>query len=572
MKYCLFLIVILYGNLLCRVNSACKCDEPDIRSFNQQSPFYFLSSVPAKVKLFDKIDLSFFRNRLIVSMYRYRIDIPSYSEETEIDSHLLIWSPWIKDDFTGIRIPMLDHEGGYRLIVEYKTMAGNETNRFEKLFYVYRAGPSEYDRNIGNNAGNIAAKAPAKKTSADIKLKPVPLHDSTKNRTKNEIKRTLIAGNSVIEKMKVDNLKPDSGYKKATGLIIPETHPFIRSINANQGKENLTVLINREQNFSSLLTETVKKMVNVLIKKPVVTDYLTKSQTDEKGYLARLPDKYTSGNTLFLLTGQKESLIKETSNTGNSPLHDAIISGKNDDCKSLIDQGADLNAKNNLGLSPLHLAVFLNNMEITKELIRKGANINLKGNTGYTPLHIASEMNYPEMTISLLNNGALKRIKTDQGLSSITIAKIQNNDDVLKLLRTKNLNPGSFTSNYSHDTAASDYTSDRKQYSFVDFYLPYDENLIVRRQINNNFQTVSIPVIVLSAVGAICFKSDADHFYSLSKIAESEKMARVFYNKGRRYDAFTYISGGISIISVYTFIHSTFRKRIISLKMHKTFN
>ncbi len=239
--------------------------------------------------------------------------------------------------------------------------------------------------------------------------------------------------------------------------------------------------------------------------------------------------------------------------------------------RTLIDQGADLNVKNNLELSPLHLAVLLNNAEVVNELLKKGAEINLKGNTGYTPLHIASEMNYLEIAKDLIKEGAKTTIKTSQGLSPITIARIQNNNVMVKLMRKKdsiliNL-PG---------TTSSDYLSilnfNKNPYPEIDFNLPFDNDLAKRRQFMKVVRFISGSLLTLSAANTIFMKSKADNYYSLSKIAETEDIAKKYYDLTKQYDTYAYISGGISLVSLYGFIHSTLTGKSVSRKMHRPFN
>jgi hypothetical protein len=260
--------------------------------------------------------------------------------------------------------------------------------------------------------------------------------------------------------------------------------------------------------------------------------------------------------------------INETDIHGNSPLHLAILMEDKKTALDLINQGADLNIKNDSGLAPLHLAVLRNDNELVANLLNKGADVNLKGNSGYTPLIIASQMNYTGVAKELLSYGAKKAARTNQGLTPRTIAKIQNNNDIVSLLRKVNndtIHTKSVESNESMMWNRSGYN----KYPEIDFNLPFDNKLAKKRQGNKIIQAVSIPALAVSVACLSYFKSEANHYYKLSKIAGTEDMARVYYNKTNKLDRYFYITAEVSLVSAYALIHSTIRKRNISGKMFK---
>jgi len=58
--------------------------------------------------------------------------------------------------------------------------------------------------------------------------------------------------------------------------------------------------------------------------------------------------------------------------------------------QTLLENGADPNAKDNAGHTPLHWAAHLGHVEIVELLLERGANPNAEDNYGSTPLHEAA--------------------------------------------------------------------------------------------------------------------------------------------------------------------------------------
>jgi ankyrin repeat protein len=333
--------------------------------------------------------------------------------------------------------------------------------------------------------------------------------------------------------------------------------------------EPATVKKNTNPDYEKLVSEAIEKKDSALINKAVQNGAGKTIKGIYGGNLFHILDHTLASEDFILLLKRKGFSIDESDDYGNSPLHFAILTGRNDYARSLINQGADINIKNRSDLSPLHLAVLLNNTGLVKDLLRRGAELNQKGKNGYSPLHIASELNYAEAALNLLNSGAEIRIKTDQKLTPKAIAKIQKNTDIVKLIRNKN----SFDPNLlglASSRIFSQINNDGTKYPDIRFDLAFDKKLSQKRQFNKFIQILSIPVIVISAGSTAYLRSEANHYYSLSKIAETEAMGKVYYDKTRQYDRYTYIAGGVSIVSIYGFIHSTIRKKNISNKMHKT--
>ena len=69
----------------------------------------------------------------------------------------------------------------------------------------------------------------------------------------------------------------------------------------------------------------------------------------------------------------------------NNKLLEAAEKGDLKLVKELLDQGADLEAKDKYGRRPLHNAVYYGHLEVVKLLLDRGADLEAKTNSGKTP-------------------------------------------------------------------------------------------------------------------------------------------------------------------------------------------
>jgi len=81
--------------------------------------------------------------------------------------------------------------------------------------------------------------------------------------------------------------------------------------------------------------------------------------------------------------------IKEPAG-GSTPLITAVVFGKPDVAKALIEGGADLNLRNNDGSTALYCAAFFGRTELVEILLEKGADKDIRNNFGSTALEAVS--------------------------------------------------------------------------------------------------------------------------------------------------------------------------------------
>lgn len=100
----------------------------------------------------------------------------------------------------------------------------------------------------------------------------------------------------------------------------------------------------------------------------------------------------------------------------DSPLADAAMRGDVAAVKTLIDDGADLNAATGDGMTALHWAAERNRTAIAELLLAAGASVSVTTRLGnYTPLHIAARNGSLDVVAELLDAGADPNAPTSTG-------------------------------------------------------------------------------------------------------------------------------------------------------------
>lgn len=108
--------------------------------------------------------------------------------------------------------------------------------------------------------------------------------------------------------------------------------------------------------------------------------------------------------------------------------------GHLDNVRSLILQGADINAVTIDNISPLMYATENGDFLMVGFLLKSGANPNLRPFNGVTALISASRLNYLEIAELLINNGADINATDQEGVTSLHYAAAYNYVDMVKML------------------------------------------------------------------------------------------------------------------------------------------
>lgn len=119
-----------------------------------------------------------------------------------------------------------------------------------------------------------------------------------------------------------------------------------------------------------------------------------------------------------------------------TPLHYAAMAGRLEDVLTLLQAGADIEARDRDGNTPLHEAARCNSTQAALMLLQHGAQIHACNDEGSTPLHLAAYYGSVDVARALLQQGAtVKPVK--EGTSSPLIDAIiaeRPNAELVKLL------------------------------------------------------------------------------------------------------------------------------------------
>ncbi len=118
---------------------------------------------------------------------------------------------------------------------------------------------------------------------------------------------------------------------------------------------------------------------------------------------------------------------------GMTPLHYAAYRGEPAVAEALIAGGADLDVKDSMGMTPLHAAAFQGHPDMVETLLKAGAEVNAKDRAGNTPLHYAVFVKDASTVKLLLASGADGTLVNARGASPAAMARASGKKALAKL-------------------------------------------------------------------------------------------------------------------------------------------
>ncbi len=130
--------------------------------------------------------------------------------------------------------------------------------------------------------------------------------------------------------------------------------------------------------------------------------------------------------------------IDTNDKNGNTPLYSAAEIGDLNLVKLLLDNGANIEAKNGeYQATPLHGAVENYRLDVVKLLLNCGANVNAEDKGNWTPLHYAADTNSLDIVKVLVDAHANLGAKGNYGKIPLDIAKDKRHNNIVKYLEEK---------------------------------------------------------------------------------------------------------------------------------------
>ncbi|XP_031416703.1 poly [ADP-ribose] polymerase tankyrase-2 isoform X2 [Clupea harengus] len=114
---------------------------------------------------------------------------------------------------------------------------------------------------------------------------------------------------------------------------------------------------------------------------------------------------------------------RDTAGRKSTPLHFAAGFGRRDVVEFLLQNRAEVDARDDGGLISLHNACSFGHGEVVKILLHHGADANSRDNWNYTPLHEAAIKGKIDVCIMLLQHGAEPTIRNSDGRTPLDLAE-----------------------------------------------------------------------------------------------------------------------------------------------------
>ncbi|RAL39566.1 hypothetical protein DM860_003099 [Cuscuta australis] len=132
--------------------------------------------------------------------------------------------------------------------------------------------------------------------------------------------------------------------------------------------------------------------------------------------------------------GAEETEEAEEASEDDSIIHICVGNGDDEGLRNALAAGADKDEEDSEGRTALHFACGYGEVKCAQILLEAGAKVDALDKNKNTALHYAAGYGRKECVSLLLENGAAVTFQNMDGKTPIEVAKLNNQQDVLKLL------------------------------------------------------------------------------------------------------------------------------------------
>ncbi len=138
--------------------------------------------------------------------------------------------------------------------------------------------------------------------------------------------------------------------------------------------------------------------------------------------------------TVQKMLADKKQLATSADEYGFQPIHLMDMYPDEAILNLLLENGADINARNDDGVTILHIVTDPNAVPM---LVKSGAMIDARDKNGWTPLIMQADNqeNGPDVVEALLSEGANPNAKGENGVTALALAKETGNQSLIDVLK-----------------------------------------------------------------------------------------------------------------------------------------
>lgn len=206
------------------------------------------------------------------------------------------------------------------------------------------------------------------------------------------------------------------------------------------------LLLNKDADIFSTNTKNYSPLRLALTMGGDVSDWIITSKTivatDGSGNTALHYAAEWELGTAILTLVEKGANVNARNANGETPLMSAVKTNDTAIVDLLLESGASYEARDNLGSTALHIAVRWEAKAVAEDLIAKGIEIDAQNTSGITPLAEAALTGKREMAVVLLEKGANPNATDANGRSILINAIRGKNIDLISLMLSSGAVPG----------------------------------------------------------------------------------------------------------------------------------